>query len=358
MLLEIIVVGCALGLFVIMVVLMISVMSSRDFLLTKVPEGEIKVIMRGDSISRYISNIRGYSVLETGEVVPANDRNRVRRSPHNAILFRLFGVEFIGIPPLWSVLRYNFQWNKYSKPDSGSAYIVESRAEEVSSLFMRSNYAIIVDGAETEGKIPLRILLLITTQVTNAHTALFLNKRPDWLAKVTASVKSATRDYTGSVDLNDITRAQNEGHTIPAGTDPVVTKFGSCIMNLNRSSAGSNSSLSVLAGVEIIAVNFISYDVDGPIAEELNKVTVLEVTAKEKAKATIIDAEAKAQAIKKVADADKERLEKTYGVISSMPHGHAIRMAEAIENTKVTTLVLGNAVQPTLPLNSKGGTDE
>lgn len=345
-------------------------MAENDFCFTRNMSGRIKVIVAGEQVVKFVGWIPGYHVFShNGEIVSLenpddnlkvmveNDTNPVD------ILFNKLGITFVGIWPFYKVYQYTFKWTEWIKKDGAVENIAVTRDDKTDHLRFRFPYLIKISEVETKGKVPVTIMVLVTPRIVNASRALF-ESGGEWLTNLSAAVQSATRDWVGMHELEEITQAQNE-------TNSGYVKY---ILDLNIPSQ-NNQGLEKLFGIQIDVINFLSYELAGGAQERLEKATTEQyvaaqeaVAAEEKAKGqaksiTIVaEAEAKAMTIKGSAKA-KAVLD-LLNAISSHPEGAQIEMmrgvAEAIQNSKLTTLVVGEGATPLLqiPNTLSGGNNK
>ncbi|HZS42761.1 MAG TPA: hypothetical protein VFA52_00900 [Candidatus Paceibacterota bacterium] len=313
----------------------------KDIFFTFVEEGEIVAIVEGKNPVKYIGNIDGVQVdPETGIVVS---------KPGYKTPLGLFGVSWIGIPPIRRRYKYVLRWNKFDKEEDGTDYTFIPRNEEVDSIYYKYPYAIRISGAETKDRLPVDICIVALLRTENAQTALFI-VRGGYLQKATASIMARVRDWAGSMPIKDLTEARNEGMIAldNAGETPSnpITSFVGAMQVLNRSDAG-NPSLAEQCGLYLEAVNFLSYDIVGPNAEEIQRSTVRAYTADQDA-----------YAIDKTGTAEANVIAKKYAAMRENVAAAPLAFANAIENFKGSSLVLSDRVMPALPLGGDRKTDE
>jgi regulator of protease activity HflC (stomatin/prohibitin superfamily) len=329
--------------------------SEHDICFTQNQSGRIKAIVAGKQVVKWIGWIPGHEVNpETGAVSAlASGQPEKEKSFFDQILQPL-GISFVGLWPFHKIYRYEFKWTEWVTKDNSTENVPMPRKEETDHVRFRFPYLIKISEVETKGKVPINVLVLITTEVKNASLMLF-NSGGEWLSNMSASVQSATRDWIGDRELEDITSAQNEGENSP---------FVECILNLNGDNG--NTGLKLL-GFEIKIANFLSYEVVGEDKVRLQKATTEQYVAEQEAAAKKARAKGEADAIKEIAsaeaeatikrgDAKAEAARKILDALASHPDGAQIEMAEkiaeAIKGSKITTLVTGGGANPLLQIVS------
>lgn len=359
------------ALFVVIGGLALFYLSKQSILWGFIPEGQIVVIMEGGKVKEYLSRINGFWTnphtgenFEVAKMTPAQIREREKTEDEKSLISKFLesylGLHWIGIWPYCRRYEYRFKWSKWSRKEKSSEYELIPRDEVVNSLYFKFTYPIRMEGLETKGKVPLDVTILINTRITNAERALF--KTSDWLASVTGAVTAVVRDFIGAKELEEISGESHENNS---------NGFFRDIMILNDPNIG-NPSLNKMFGIVIDAVNFIGYEISGEDNARLQKASTEKyvaaqeaeakaIRAKGNAEATVTEATGKATAIEKLAeakakatklqgeaDADAaEREKKAKGVNAD------VAMADAIKNTGVTTLILGQGIIPTLPLKDE-----
>ncbi len=353
-------------------------LAKASILVTTIHQGTIVVMMVGDGVWRYVGRIDGHWVHpETGKIYRNDDSEPKPKCMPRSI----FGIYLLGPWPYFGKYRYEHPRNKYVKKSGVTDYEFVPREGEVDSLYFQASYGIVIHGAETSEKLPLTLHILITTQTTDAATSLFKNMSPGWLARVTAAVQAAVRDFVGNRTLDDITRLEAESSGSLPGESPAQpgqpapstdqknahkSAFQRAIDLLNDRNNG-NPGLDETVGQRIIAVNFLSYSIDTTSSDPAQKASLaayfaqqeaakklieaknLEETAKPLAAKTRIDADAKAYQIEKEGTASADAADKMARAVAKNPHAGNMAIAEAIRNqTGAKTLIIGASVMPTI----------
>ncbi|HRY62283.1 MAG TPA: SPFH domain-containing protein [Candidatus Paceibacterota bacterium] len=356
-------------------------MAEKDICFTKNVSGWVKAVVAGDEVVKWIGWIPCYHVSsETGEILSLDgkdvevpkgtseeDAKKMIEKEKTRIMdivekdrgllddvLKNFGISFVGLWPYRKTYEYKFKWTEWVKRANAAKYEPWPREDKTKHVRFRFPYFIDITEAETKGKVTIDVTLLVTIRIRNASKALF-KSGGEWLANVTAAVQSATRDWIGNNTLEDITKTQHES----GGSG-----FVSYVMSLNSSEKGNKGLIETL-GVEIDMVNFLSYEISGDGKERIQKATTEQYVAEQEAAAkkaradgdadaTIKLAEAEARAIEVKGDAKAKAMEKMLKAVHSHPGGVQIeiadRIANGIQNSKLTTLVAGEGAHPLLQI--------
>lgn len=329
--------------------------SEHDICFTQNQSGRIKAIVAGKQVIKWIGWVPGHEVNpETGEVTALKPGDPEKEKSFIDQILQPLGISFVGLWPFHKVYRYEFKWTEWVKKDNSTENVPVSREDVTDHVRFRFPYLIKFSEMETKGKVPINGLILITTEVKNASLMLF-NSGGEWLTNMSASVQSATRDWIGKRELEDITSAQNEGEN---------SSFVESILDLNKDKG--NAGLKLL-GFEIKLVNFLSYEVAGEDRTRLQKATTEQYVAEQEAAARKARAKGEAEAIKEIALAEAEATRtkgqaradaarKILDALASHPEGAQIeiaeKIAEALKGSKITTLVTGGGANPLLQIVS------
>ncbi|MEI6190955.1 MAG: hypothetical protein WCP24_01130 [bacterium] len=314
----------------------IPALARKHLFFTMVNEGKIKVVMKGGRAHRFIASIKDHCVdSETGEVystqIVGPPSPTTQKTP-KPFWEEMFGVRFIGIPPVYNVYTYEFHWNKYVTGTDGKHKMVHKDAP-TEFLYFRAPYVIEIPNLETKDRRRVTLLVQFVTETMDARLSLF--STPNWLAIVESAVIAALRDYVANKDFDALLNEPKE-----LGGD-----FVSSVGIIDQTGVG-NQPLSTTVGQKLQSINLLSIepdDKDAIAAMEQKKIeSDLADAAVQKARGTEAEGTAAANNEKKSLQADMEALG---------PHGGQIgmiRLARAIEQAKTQTVVLGNGAMPTV----------
>ena len=336
-------IGAALGFLAILPV----ILGELGIWFTKVEEGQIKVVILGGNAVRYIGVIQGYKCdSDTGEITE-KDTHKPSRGWFG------YGYHFMHWSPWAKVHKYEFKWPKLIEK-KGGGYEVELRDEEVDSLFHRYQYPVVADDIKTFDQVQIKVIVLVMLQATDASLALF--PLANWLAVASGHIRSVVRSYAGKTKYQKIASGENEElvEAIMAlsrmGPGKTLTKEErDKTLAILGASTDDDTALKTLVGTEVISAAVV--ETPPKTTPELEAALTAKKVAREHAYAEIITAKGHAIAKRAGIEAEINRVEKVYGAIIAVGSGGPqIRMAEAIEDTEVKTLVLGSGAAVTLPL--------
>ncbi len=249
------------------------------------------------------------------------------------------GIKWVGIYPFSQIHTYDFTWSRIKQLKEGERspeQIAQTKMEDQLKIYVKTSdknldyilirdytYAGIVKGAETKGGIPVDILFVLTLQIENPYKALFgVN---DWLNTILDQMGARLRDHVGKYTYELIIGKDfdhNELLKDLANRLFIIRKeYGAYIKLVQTMSIEPGSELST---------------------------TFRDATTRKQI------AEIDAEVVRIGATAERERLEKEYEMIGRFPHGPAIKTAEAIRDSKLTTLVTGSAnVLPSIDVTGR-----
>lgn len=292
-------------------------LAKDDIFFTFVPEGKLKTVMVGEKASRFLGRINGYYVdPDTGDIPEISEMSpEQKKKDRPNVLLEKFGVTYIGLWPFATIDKFKFKWDEWDK-ESGD---IIPRKDLTDHLRFRFPYAIKIKNAETKDKVPVTVILLVTFRIRNADRARF-KSGGEWLTNSSGAVVATTREWIGNHNPDDLTSTQHE-----------TTKNGfiADIMSLNNSEAG-NKSLNERFGAVIDAVNFLSYEIEGPGSERLRIASTEAYVASETAKGTLEKAEAEAKATVRKAKGEAEAIEITANAKATARRLEGTSNAEAL----------------------------
>ncbi len=317
---------------VVVLYLVVYLAAKKDFILGFVPQGQIKAVMKGDSLHKMLVNIGGYRYDETTrEIVLLTPEERGSGRWRNPM-----GLYIIGWPLYHQVKKYKFSWVKWGKPEGSSEFALIPRDEEmVNSLYFRYPYGVNVTGIKVRGNIEVIIELVVTIEVVRPETTLFrLQPTGNWLGIVLAKVGEATRGYAGEQDV-DIEKLRQ----LKARDESMSDHLNAQIMKMNGDPLMIAQDLATrspiygeeapdgilhLCGVRIISVEFKNWRFsDGQVAKDFQ----LEEVNLRKAAGRRAEADGEAYFILEVGNAEAEVLSNKVDAA-----GEEVLQAELIAN--------------------------
>lgn len=227
-----------------------TALAEKDKWFTIVPEGTIKTVLKGGNFVKFLENIEGWKIDTKGnspiigtarktkkyEVVPGEGGISI-----SGALYTMYGVHWIGRPPVKNILNYHLRWGKLeqqTKEDGTTSYDLTVRDENVSSIFFVSPYAMEFKNIAVGGNLRMNFKLVISLRTFNPHTQLFQElPHGSWLMIATTEVQSGFINFAGQED-HKYEWFREQSHNIRG------SEFYNAMMQLNES-------LREKAGVEI-----------------------------------------------------------------------------------------------------------
>lgn len=312
----------------------IPLLAQKNLFFTNVPEGKIKVIMKGGRAHCFIASIKDRLIdPKTGEIYSAST------SQPRGFWDEMFGIKFMGWPSIYKVYTYEFHWNKYVTDQTGKHKMVHKDAP-TDMLYFRAPYVIEIPNLETKDRRQVTLLVQFVTETTDAKLALF--STPNWLAIVESAVIAALRDYVASKDFDTILNEPKE-----LGGD-----FVSSVSVIDKNGIG-NQPLGLTVGQKLQSINLLSIEPDD---KDAVKAMNAKKTAKDNADAKV--EEARGKEAEKMVDVrvKQANLEATVNALGQNNDQIGIvEIARAISETKATNLVVGSGVIPSFDMSAKKG---
>ena len=297
-------------------------------------EGYAKIIMEGNSFYDMHIKRKGKYLIDNYDVV---DEGSIW--PRKKLPFTIFGM----VPYLWpfrKVYTYNQRWVKFKDG-------VKEKREEVLDhvIIMPYVYGVEVKDAETEGKVPVDMMIEVETEIFNPYKAMFQIK--DWNAAMTSWIEGATRDFVSQNSYEQIIKGELsenfKGHIINK-VEKTLEKYGVKINNM--------------AVIQVVPSNI-----------EYEKATQQRIIEERKKEATIVKAEADAQkeaiarmgsALQMVASATGQTVEKLNKELEANPSALHTKYKEqftvAMDLVNRNMAIDGKAYfEMNMPNNTSGG---
>ncbi len=346
------------------IVALVYFLAITDTIFTFVKEGEIKAVMIGESLVKFLVNVSGYRYYHpTDSDHPANAGKNIEdvvddyarlfpQSPKTSIKlvrehvivkfdeekdkyrnwFNRLGLYYIGwLPGYFKLLWYKFFWQKWQQvgQDQGlndptpnkeeGKYFVKPRQETVGSLFFQTVYPITATDVDLKENVTVKIITLVTVRVVYPMRTLFrILPIGNWFGFLHSSVISAIRDFGGDQTFEKIRKEKHEA---------TESAFEKAVM-------GVNPQLLEQIGVIVIGVDFQRVEFQNP---ELHRRYQEAGVAEQVGKALQRKAKGQAAGIRTIAKAEKERLDQTIPsdgpAISNIVRG-IVLATEALSNAK------------------------
>lgn len=310
-----------------------------------IPENEIIAVMRGDALQRFISNIPGKHIDRNGRVVDGKDSK--------SLLFLLMGHEFIGPPPVFHILGYDFNWvGIVTKKDEKNHAVsrIDVRDETVYSMLYRFTYVHEVRNVDLKGNIRARMLFYLTIEVVDVYKAMFgIKPTGRWLKEVQGRVSSIVNTVSRDLDFNDL--KEDKSKSDPKDQDPDSgyggdSVFVSQIMNLNTGDVGIEN----VVGVKIIHVEFAEFAPESEDqSEEVRNALTAKTVAIELAHAKVEEARGKAEAMNLLTDAEEKR----FAMLEKSPHRVELKKFEHIRDSNIAILGHEGTIIPSINIGDR-----
>lgn len=329
-------------------------LAQHDLFFTPNVEGTAKAILHNGKFHRCIGALKGHafsdetgnsgenswdvieipSSLANAKVAAENKWQRFTRIAKEKarIIFGFHlvgGLEWVGIPPFYSVYTYQFKWSVLKIEKSGGK-APETKSELLSYIFLKQVvYLVVVTRAETSELIPMDASVVLTISVVNPYKALFAVH--NWLEAISDQMGATIRAIIGK-------------HTFRQLTEAKETASG----ELKKDLRGRAQKIEKNYGIRILISQIQSIDPSDEVAQKIRGLSLEGYTA-----------EQKATAIRTLAEAEKERIAAVYGtVIEYGEAGLQIRFDEALERTNVSVITTGRGVIPSFQIPNHGARQE
>lgn len=304
------------------VVVLFPWLAEESILFTKVREGTVKAIMRGDSFERFVMSFAEHHLNDPEK--PWHDAARpdwevihhgrdADRYDDRSWILRHLGLYWVGWPWRASVYIYQFEWNETFTERSSGKEKVLPRAEPTDFIYVADfTYAIVTEEAETKDRLPTDELTLATVAVRNPYRALFSGE--DWMRRITAAINRHVRDFVGGQTFEELIEAKSSD------------EFSAPIIELNERLPDDKpgqqpNGLKGRYGVEIRTADLQTIALSGEGKRLSQEATTKKYVATQEAEATLLAGKAKAEVIKQVGTSEAESLEARLKVIKD--HGEA-----------------------------------
>lgn len=331
---------------------LIWALAQHDLFFTQNEEGSAKIILRNRVFHRCIGALAGHAyryetggtrghpwdVVETKGVSPATPKissawERAARDVKKKLrlvfgVTLLDGLEWVGIPPFYSVYAYSFKWSVLKIGGKGEK-IPETKQESLRHIFLKQVvYLVTITGAETIEAAPMNASLVLTMRVVNPYKALFAVH--NWLEAISDQVAATMRAIIGKHTFKELTEARETASK-----------------ELEKDFAKRITAIKSEYGIEILIIQMQAIDPTEEVAKKIRDASLEGYTATQKATAIAI-----------LAKAEKDRITTVYGaIVAHGETGQAIRMAEAVERSNLSVIMSGGGLMPSfqIPTAPKGG---
>ncbi|HRH31257.1 MAG TPA: hypothetical protein PK950_01190 [Candidatus Paceibacterota bacterium] len=308
------------------------------FFTDRIQEGMAAAVMEGGSFHHFIMLYRDHSLDDDFNII--KDKGSKGHYP-----FAIWGRVWIGIPGVRKLYTYTMQWEEIDP----ATKLPVPRDEPTFFIFVASfSYALSVEGAEEKGKRPVDAVAVITVEPTNLFTALF--KVESYQSQLRTFATKQMVSLIGANLFDDLISELDDG-----------PQFSTELLTLNEKVPGSAAgvNLSTLIGFKIIQATLYSIGFTGDMAKEFQKANSAKKVAQELAEAAQIEGKGIGDKHREIEGANIEMEKKRLEMINENPQFLEIAktemLTEAITNTKLTTLVLGEGALVSITGDKQGG---
>lgn len=252
----------------------------------------------------------------------------------------LGGFYWVGIPFLDQVAQRNQRWmtgRQIKQGENRGAIELQSQEKRVDYVILVDDiYYAAIDGCETSDKFAVRVIIGITMCVGNPRRAWY--KIQNWIEATVEQLREPIRLFVGSKEfdkLRDKLTASQEllnDTGIKLRTQFIHDEYG-------------------------VVVKLIQIADVIPEDEEVRKATHQKYIGEQNAARREAEAEGEAKAITKIADAEAKGIAKRMAARKENDPTGTYSLAEAIHESKPSTLVLGSGFTPSIPVGDKTGTN-
>ncbi len=190
------------GLVVVAIALGIYHLAKKDLFFTFVPEGEAKLVVRGDSYVETLMSLRGHHIDPI-------TRDVVEGEADLPWLARRWGIYWVGIAPFYKVHEKNQKWASYEQRQEGGqvVYVAVPVEKTVKSVLVRDDvYVVTIPAAETNEQIPLNVTYTFKARSVNPYKTIFMVQH--WLEAVNARIGQGGREYIGDRSYENLTKGR------------------------------------------------------------------------------------------------------------------------------------------------------
>ncbi len=334
---------------------------SEFHLFTFIETGQVKIVVRGETVVRMIMDTAGKrfaagiqvnpQLPEYWEVIDAtnhDDEDPIKRvfwllRPWAWYVFRTTGAIFTGVYPFQKVREYPLERTKLSRDEKEgnekSNLVLAVKEDYSDHLRIRQFlYPMHITGAETRDKIPLNIIGTAKLRVTNPHKATFSTDRWDHL--LVNLITDAINTITKALSIDEVLTFDPEKNAKAGEEDAKKLRkpINEAVLTIKHDT--------VEYGVQIDGFDVSEINPDLP-SDELAQLRA-QAIATQNAKATTIDGKARAQVLRDMNEANAAGGD---SAIASLQTEGLVRAAEAASKGSGTVILMpggGASTDPTL----------
>lgn len=333
---------CGIALLAILPFLTVYAFAQYNIFFTVVLEGQVRGIMVNDKFSRAIMSYEGYIFAHQDRVSYPNEdpwdivedvRKVSLKQLRNLLPSFMRNIYWIGIWPFAQGYIYRFQWTRLEQTigkDGEVQNVPKFDDKLIDYVLVKDDiYITPVDRAETNEQIPLDIQLLLTLYVKNPYKALF--RVQHWLESARNQIGARVRAFVGTKSYRELTNPEKS---------EVEAKAGEVLLS-DEHLGGILKEIEKNWGVGCRRVQINKIDPGSDLAKNFIEASTILYVTEQKAKAN--EAEGRGLAARATA---------LYQAVEKVPGGKEMFIAEAIRDSKISTLVAGpGGVMPAITVN-------
>lgn len=349
-------------------------LAQNDIFFTKLETGDIKFIVRGESLVKIIHDVRGKKLDSDGKLVDGTETK--------SLINKMFGLWWVGFPPFASVHKF---WvvpeRENPSAEKKSDWITKGEPRQESSLRFTFPRPYRLDKVELRDRLSVDLLIVAKFEVVMPETPVFLFKG-GFFANAGSILSAEVADRVNNMDLATFLPAQKgEVGGILKGMKASEESIGE-ELELKDTTTDSavrhnlgdfNRELIRQVGLRLVGIAITQFD---PSDQETRDAMQAEQLAINRGKGRIAEAQAdkdanelRAQALERTAQARGKQIKETVAALAStlgnpdvvaeqvgrvLVEDARVLQAQAVAGptSKITTWVNGGGgVQPALPIS-------
>ena len=232
------------------------------------------------------------------------------------------GVVWVGFFKKYYIRTRRYDTLEHAKAGTGQSIVPKERKDHL--FFFQTEMVVTLEKIDTDGNVPVDATIPFTARIIDPVLAEFLAGK--WEEQATNAVTSAARNHIELQTYNEL--------RLEKDADITSSALLKAILAVN-----STLGLTKAFGVEIIQPRLHHFD-PSPGSEEAAAALQMEAIAKPEQAAAIVNAETARIEAQGRADAIKKILEAQ----DSVPHGPTYAIADAIRESRPSTLVIGEGL--------------
>lgn len=338
------------------------VLAEKNIFFTFGKENRLMYIMYGKKFSGKIIFPSHTSTIDDNYNIISKEDARYKKIS-NKYQRGFFGMQWIGIWPFYQIHYRRQQWQEWTL--DGDAQKIILRDEETPYLIAKPfEYAMVLQGAEDSGGIPLNVKFSLTIKPVHATKPVFGNEdaygqlQRFAIAEALLFVKKKTFETLGGENQN-------------VDKQKLHDEFSEQMCQLNTCIPGrpDNKGTIEILGYEITVAKIVTIDVVGDNKARIIEATTAKYEAEQKKLAkieeaegefqsTLKQAEGKLQTALKEAEGNKAKFKAKADFYKDISEVDGAMKVEEMDAFKGDTLVQGNGVVPTIDINKKSKKEE